>query len=161
MRCILLGILLFSLGAQAQDLVRQTLGSAGVSLEANIGPQRYFLWQSIGQGSVIETFTAESYRLRQGYIQPLGPAALGETPFGLELSFYPNPFVEQLTIDFEREPVERIALMFFDMLGRQVFAQEYDQASRITVDTRTLSSGGYLLTVRSGVLRNVKQVIKL
>lgn len=161
MKTIVLFTMLLSTGMYSQGLVRQTLGSAGVSLQANIDTDSYFLWQSIGQHSVIRTFASGDNTLRQGFIQPLGAPALGDTPFALELSFYPNPFIDQINIDLEQEPLEGIFVSLFDMMGRQVIFQEYDITSRITVDTRTLSSGGYLLTVRSGPLQNVKQLIKL
>lgn len=161
MKHIVLCALLTTWGIQSQGLVRQTLGSVGSSLSTNIDTESYFLWQSIGQRSVIATFTAGQNQLRQGFIQPLGPPALGETPFALALTFYPNPFIDQINIDLEQEPLEGISVSLFDMMGRQVLSREYDTALRITVDTRTISAGGYLLTVKSGALRNVKQLIKL
>ncbi|MFS4447474.1 T9SS type A sorting domain-containing protein [Maribacter sp. 2307UL18-2] len=161
MKHLVLLALLVTWGVPAQGLVRQTLGSTGISLNVNAGTKSYFLWQSVSQQSVIRTFTAGPNRLRQGFIQPLGPPALGETPFGLALTFYPNPFIDQINIDLEQEPLEEVSVSLFDMMGRQVLFREYDTALRIMVDTRAISSGGYLLTVKSGALQNVKQLIKL
>lgn len=161
MKYVVFFALLATWGVQSQSLVRQTLGSSGASLRVNVATERYFLWQSIGQESVIRSFTADLQRLQQGFIQPLGPPAFGEAPFGLPLTFYPNPFTDQIHIDLEREPAEGISVSMFDMLGRQVLQNNYDNTQRITLDTRTLSAGGYLLTVSSGARRNVKQLIRL
>ncbi|MFS4468244.1 T9SS type A sorting domain-containing protein [Maribacter sp. 2210JD10-5] len=152
--------LLISLGVHSQTSLRQTLSISGGLSKANIGPKRYVLFQSVGQSSVINTFGVTDKTLRQGFVQPLGPAAIEDVNLQLSLIFYPNPFVNSINVDFEEEPVEEVSVFMFDMLGRLVLSKEYGLSKSFNVNTATISTGGYLLTIQSGERKNVQQVIK-
>ena len=160
MKKLLLIILFLSFGVSAQMTLRQTLSISGGISKANIGSKRYVLFQSIGQQSVINTFNVEQKNLRQGFIQPLGPAALADDALVLSLILYPNPFVDTINIDFEEEPVEGIYVSLFDMMGRQVFLKEYEISQNLNVPIGNISSGGYFINIQSGERKNVKQLIK-
>ncbi len=158
-------ILLFSLsivqGIQAQQLKRQMLSAAGSSqLVTNVAGS-YFIQQSIGQHSVIGTYTVDSQMLRQGYIQPLPAIVLGGNPNDLEIVVFPNPFTEGVVVNLEQGLENDIKVELFDASGRLIKSDTYDATNQLTLPLTGLSQGSYFLQLSSGRQQAVKQLLKL
>ncbi len=65
---------------------------------------------------------------------------------GLELSVFPNPFINEIEISAETS-ISSISII--DMVGKTVFSQDVNNVSKFTVDTSNLTSGNYILSVQT------------
>jgi len=158
-------ILLFSLsivqGIQAQQLKRQMLSAAGSSQLVTNAAGSYFIQQSVGQHSVIGTYTVDNQMLRQGYIQPLPAIVLGGNPNDLEIVVFPNPFTEGVVVNLEQGLENDIKVELFDASGRLIKSDTYDATNQLTLPLTGLSQGSYFLQLSSGRQQAVKQLLKL
>ncbi|MEL7269482.1 MAG: T9SS type A sorting domain-containing protein [Bacteroidota bacterium] len=158
-------ILLFSLsivqGIQAQQLKRQMLSAAGSSQLVTNAAGSYFIQQSVGQHSVIGTYTVDNQKLRQGYIQPLPAIVLGGNPNDLEIVVFPNPFTEGVVVNLEQGLENDIKVELFDASGRLIKSDTYDATNQLTLPLTGLSQGSYFLQLSSGRQQAVKQLLKL
>lgn len=143
-----------------QSPLRQTLGVTGSSAIVDTGSKKYYLHQSIGQYSVINTFNIGTNSLRQGFIQPLNPSAIDAANTKLTLTIYPNPFVSEVQIDFNEVIYEDVNVSLFDLHGRLVLVKQYPIVQNLSLPLNTISSGGYLIQVLSGTKKQVKKLIK-
>ena len=138
-------------------LARATTGAAGSSENVTINNKAYIVQQSIGQASVIGTFSDENYTFRQGFIQPNVFAKIIDLAILLSLDaiIYPNPFVESVTISFSEQITDRVEVAVFDILGRLVFSKSYTANQKVNVEFNNLSVADYILKVTA----NKKQFI--
>jgi len=146
-----LGVLLGqNVHAQQATLLRQTVGAAGTTSSFSINDQTYLVQQSIGQASVIGTFTAADTQLRQGFIQaPAGPRAVQEETL-LNVHVYPNPFNRGFNLQFEEALEDQSELQLFDITGRLVFEYTFMPQIQAYVPIGALPAGSYVLQLRVG-----------
>lgn len=159
-----IGLLLFSLvciqGILAQELKRQMLSAAGGSQLVTTMAGDYFIQQSIGQQTVIGSYTVENNQLRQGFIQSLPAIVLGGDPNGLEVVVYPNPFTNGVVVNLEQGLEDAIEVEVFDFSGRLVQNTSFEANSQLTIPLYGLSQGAYFMRLRSGEQQIVKQLLK-
>lgn len=160
MRTFLLLLFLMPLGLSSQVVLRQTLSVGGSSGISNSGQGNYFIQQSIGQLSVINTFSVENKTLRQGFLQPLRRGVLGNNPNELEMVVYPNPFVSGVVVDLENTDNDKIGMSLFDITGRLLVTDDYENNTQLVVPLEHLSKGVYFLKLQVGQQENIKQLIK-
>ncbi|MFX0556908.1 T9SS type A sorting domain-containing protein [Maribacter sp. CXY002] len=160
MRTILLVFLLVPLGLCSQALLRQTLSVGGTSGMVTSGQGNYFLQESIGQLSVINTFTVENKSLRQGFLQQLRLGVLGSNPNILEMVVYPNPFVNGVVVNLENTEADVIGMFLYDITGRLILNDVYDNNTQLAIPLENLSKGAYFIRLQVGEQENIKQVIK-
>lgn len=143
-------------------LVRSTTGVLGGSVTTSQNNNSYTVQQSIGQTSVIGTFKNNAYTIRQGFIQPdvLAKIVNKNISLDLEASFYPNPFVDTVTIAFTEPITGKVAVVVFDMLGRLVFSNTYNAEQNLQVQFKNLSVADYILKVTANNKQFVKSIIK-
>ena len=143
-------------------LVRATTGVAGSSENVDFNNKQYVVQQSIGQASVIGTFSDENYTLRQGFIQPNVLVKIIDIaiPLSLEAIIYPNPFVESVTISFSEQITDRVEVAVFDILGRLVFSKSYTANQKVNVEFNNLSVADYILKVTANKKQFIKKIIK-
>lgn len=152
---------------QAQDissrqLVRSTTGVSGSSELITANNTVYIVQQSIGQTSVIGTFSDSEYILRQGFIQPnvLAKIITKDIPVNLEATIYPNPFVDSVTLAFTEKIEGNVEVAVFDMLGRLVFSNNYQAEQNLKVQFYNLSVADYILKVSANNKQFVKNIVK-
>ncbi|HZV69537.1 MAG TPA: T9SS type A sorting domain-containing protein [Saprospiraceae bacterium] len=75
------------------------------------------------------------------------PNAVSTVHYDSNVSFYPNPFQDQITIEFEREL--NASVEFTDMQGRQRLKKSFS-GSHVKISTEDLGPGLYVITVFSG-----------
>ncbi|NJB70012.1 hypothetical protein GGR42_000474 [Saonia flava] len=160
MKKFLLALLLFSLYGHSQVLVRQTLGVSGNSKRVTSTQGNYFLQQSIGQTSVINTFATENKTLRQGFLQILRPGVIGSNPNELEMIVYPNSFIDGVVVNLENTEDENVDVFLFDMTGRLILHQIRENSTQITVPLENLSRGVYFFKLQVGQQHSIRQLIK-
>jgi hypothetical protein len=143
-------------------LARATTGAAGSSENVTINNKAYIVQQSIGQASVICTFSDENYTFRQGFIQPNVFAKIIDLAILLSLDaiIYPNPFVESVTISFSEQITDRVEVAVFDILGRLVFSKSYTANQKVNVEFNNLSVADYILKVTANKKQFIKKIIK-
>lgn len=143
-------------------LARATTGAAGSSENVTINNKAYIVRQSIGQASVIGTFSDENYTFRQGFIQPNVFAKIIDLAILLSLDaiIYPNPFVESVTISFSEQITDRVEVAVFDILGRLVFSKSYTANQKVNVQFNNLSVADYILKVTANKKQFIKKIIK-
>ncbi len=135
---------------EAQQVVRATVSVAGSSETVSAGDQEYVLQQTVGQQSVIGSFSSETLTARQGFIQPpIKIRSIVEEDTDLDAVVYPNPFESSVRIKFNEEVEGTLNVVLYDMQGRLVYDQPYNAASEIEVNLDFLSKAAYVLLVSS------------
>ncbi len=160
MKTFLLLLFLMPLGLSSQVVLRQTLSVGGSSGISNSGQGNYFIQQSIGQLSVINTFSVENKILRQGFLQPLRRGVLGNNPNELEMVVYPNPFFNAVVVNLENTNDDKIDMFLYDITGRLLVTDNYENNTQLVVPLEHLSKGVYFLRLQVGQQENIKQLIK-
>lgn len=141
--------------SNSQSLVKQTLAIQGSSQPVYVNNKSYYLIESIGQASVINTFSANNYVLRQGFLQPVSASVFAsDAKASLKAIVFPNPFLNQIQIKFDEPIIDELNLALYDVLGRVIIREVYNPIQAITLDLLYLSNGSYFLKVqmRSKVL---------
>ncbi|PKQ46919.1 T9SS type A sorting domain-containing protein [Confluentibacter flavum] len=144
------------------NLVRSTTGASGASEEITNGGNTYVIQQSIGQPSVIGTTVNGDYIFRQGFIQPnvLSKIIEKNIPLNLQLTVYPNPFVEQISLVFKEDIEGDIHITVFNMLGAQMFSKSYRTNQQIDITLGWLSTGEYILKTVANSKQFISKIIK-
>ncbi|MCF6167417.1 T9SS type A sorting domain-containing protein [Lutibacter sp.] len=147
---------------QSDYLVRSTTGVSGSSVTSSQNDKTFIVQQSVGQSSAIGTFNTTKYSIRQGFIQPdvLSKIINNNISLDLEASFYPNPFVESVTLAFVEKIEGKVEVAVFDMLGRLVFLNSYIAEQNLKVQFHNLSVSDYILKVTANNKQFVKNIIK-
>jgi hypothetical protein len=131
------------------------LAIQGSSQPVYVNNKSYYLIESIGQASVINTFSANNYVLRQGFLQPVSASVFAsDAKASLKAIVFPNPFLNQIQIKFDEPIIDELNLALYDVLGRVIIREVYNPIQAITLDLLYLSNGSYFLKVqmRSKVL---------
>jgi hypothetical protein len=140
-----------SLGLNAQSLSPTVIASTGgFSSNAN-GSLSY----TVGEMTMVQTFSANGNILTQGFQQPNDSIILGildvtQDDFGTFV-MYPNPAVDQTKFAFQMPEAGRVTIALYDMLGQKVsdiYAGNYDNG-KITgqANVSTLSAAMYFMTL--------------
>ena len=148
--------------SQSNQVIRSTTSASGATDIVVQADKIYIIQQSVGQPSVIGTHDNENYILRQGFIQPNVLAKIKEkdVPLDLRLNIYPNPFNEQISLAFKEEVKSEINVVVFDILGRQVFAKNYQPGQHVNVRLDKLSSGEYILKAVANQKQFISKILK-
>ena len=146
----------------SQFLMRSTLSISGSSESITVHNKSYVVQQSVGQVGVTGTFNKSGYTLRQGFIQPnvLAKVVDANMSLDLEATFYPNPFIENVTLAFTEKIEGKIGVAVFDLLGRLVFAKSYAAHQHLKMKLNNLSVAGHILKVTANNKQFIKNIIK-
>lgn len=130
-------------------IIRSTLGVGGFSNTITTPQGSYVFCQSIGQTSVIGTFSNNDYTFIQGFQQPLSSSKVFKLPVEQTLfaSLYPNPFYHYINISFEDRIREDILISLSDITGKTIFLDKHPASQLITLHLGHLNSGLYILKV--------------
>ena len=136
-KLFILILLLNAIAMQAQ----QVISTAG---DYNSGTSNSLSW-TLGEG-VIETFTGTNVILTQGFQQSkLTINAIKEVPGNsLEISAYPNPTADFVTLKITTESVKNFKYMLYDLYGK-LLAEQKLVNSETKIPFNNLASGTYLL----------------
>jgi subtilisin-like proprotein convertase family protein len=90
-------------------------------------------------------------------------AALGVSSSGfVNLSVFPNPSKDQVTVQFQPQSSEPIAITIYDLRGRQISTNNYSNSGNFTetISLSNFTSGVYLLKIKDGESVVTKKIIK-
>lgn len=152
-KCTLLIIICLNIESiTAQIMKKQTIGINGLSAFIHTDSnQNYFIQQSIGQMSVINTFNVSGFRLRQGFLQPISPSILNSRfDLNLDATVFPSPFTNKIKVDFI-DPINDVLIVrLFNMYGQLILSKEYDFTQSIEIIVGEVATGIYNLRIDSG-----------
>ena len=143
-------IALSSLGMNAQMLTPQVIASTGgYSSNAN-GSLSY----TVGEMTMVQTFSANNNILTQGFQQPndipTGLLDITQDDFG-SFVVYPNPAVDNAWLAFQMPEAGRVTIALYDMLGQKVtdfYAGNYENGKISTqANTSLYAAGMYFATL--------------
>ena len=139
-----------SLGMNAQSLSPTVIASTGgFSSNAN-GSLSY----TVGEMTMVQTFSANNNILTQGFQQPndmtVGLLEITQDDFG-SFVMYPNPAVDNTTFGFQMPEAGRVTIALYDVLGQKVsdvYAANYE-SGKITgqANVASLSAAVYFMTL--------------
>jgi len=136
--------------AEAQEIMRSTVGVSGGSKTVTVGDQQYLVQQSIGQASVIGTFNTSNLVAFQGFIQPpLSVNRVVTEESTLQAGIFPNPFKSILNIAFEDEVKSAIDITIYDVMGRIVYDNTQQAQQRIAIDLEFLATAQYVILIQA------------
>jgi hypothetical protein len=126
--CMVLSLLLFCISAAAQStFTPQTINIGGGT---NNDPSSYYRYEwSIGEASVIQTFSSATLIVTAGVLQPGTNTNTVNTSdqWGLnEIKVFPNPVVTQLEVNIISPQKGRITMLLYDASGRLMGTKELD-----------------------------------
>ncbi|PWH81502.1 hypothetical protein DIS18_14570 [Algibacter marinivivus] len=145
---------------KAYKIIRSNVGVGGSSKTFQTSKGTYVISQSIGQSSVIGTYTSNGYYLRQGFQQPHKRIKVIKSTYSsLRAKVYPNPFDYNIQISFKENVSEDINIDVYDISGKLVFSKSFLPSRKIQMNLENLSSGAYTLkAISNGKLFNSKLI---
>lgn len=147
--CALYSLSLWSFG---QQIERQLIASSGLSSSSQM---------SIGE----VVLSSGSLQITVGFHQPdfIESTALGFHDVSRQLSVYPVPTRDQLTIDGPIPWSASTVVRFYDLLGNELNVNLTTESKRLQLDLEGIISGRYALVItdsQSGVFASY-QIVKL
>jgi hypothetical protein len=141
---------LLSLGMSAQSLTPQVIASTGGFSSNNNGSLSY----TVGEMTMVQTFSANGNILTQGFQQPndlsVGLLEVTQDEFG-SFVVYPNPAVDNAWLAFQMPEAGRVTINLYDVLGQKVsdiYAGNYVNGKISTqANVSALSAGMYFMTL--------------
>lgn len=149
-------------GEPGYAIIRSTMGSTGSSKTISTNDGTYYVSQSIGQSSVIGTFSNKGYSIVQGYQQPLFSVRIIGFASGnnLKADIFPNPASHSLNILFKNEITSEIFIVLLDANGRAVLKENFQAANQVKLSLNHISTGIYFLKINSGNKYFTSKIIK-
>ncbi|MFD2727184.1 T9SS type A sorting domain-containing protein [Hyunsoonleella rubra] len=150
-------------GQKTYKIIRSSLGSGGSSKTFATSKGQYKVSQSIGQSSVIGTYSKIGYHLRQGYQQPSSKIRVAKTSDenNLLATVLPNPFNHKISVSFNEKTDAPISVLIYDIGGKLIYTEEFSPSKNIQIDLRHVSMGSYLLKAFSNGKAFNAKLIKL
>lgn len=146
----LLFIAALAVSAKAQMLTPTVISTTGAYSSNANGSLSY----TVGEMSMVETFSAGGVILTQGFQQPTDKAVglldITKDPYG-SFVLYPNPAVDQMFFGFEFPEKGKVAVSMYDAIGQKVadlYESNYDGGKTVQeMNVSTYAAGLYFLTV--------------
>ena len=108
----------------SQDLHHQMLSSQGSSQTLTNG---LYVSQTIGQQSVIGTYTVDGKTYGQGFQQSLWSKYISSSVNNTITTItFPNPFISSINFQFSQPIKETISVALFDVRGRLFFKDKHN-----------------------------------
>lgn len=147
--------------ASSQILKKETLSILGNSNFVYANNKSFYIIESIGQSSVINTYNVQNYSLRQGFLQPVNTTLLEDSSnFDLDAVVFPNPFYQTVNISFNEPIFDELYVYVSDLMGRIVHSSVYNPTQTLTIQINDVASGTYLLNVRMRQKTLVTKIVR-
>jgi len=135
--------------SQAQYLKMATFASSGGS----VSPVGNYVSQVLGQSSLISgTAVSEGVVFRQGFKQPfafLKSKKVYQEESRWSFEAFPNPFLDRLTIRFDRPTANPVSLQVYDIQGKVWWQGDYPENIEVInlEKFQDIAAGKYILQV--------------
>lgn len=154
----------FSINLHAQESKSLVVRSTTTSVtNTNAYDSKHLLQQSIGQSSLTGDYSSGGYLLSQGFVQPnlWDVIVSSEHKLNLNARVYPNPFVDELNLEFLDNVNAPLEIKIFTDLGNLVQTLHRDPSKNVLLSLNELPPGKYFLNVLSGDRQFVARLLKL
>jgi hypothetical protein len=150
-------LIMLSISANAQELHHQMISTQGHNVVSETG---ITVRQSIGQQSVIGTYTNNQFRVEQGYQQSTLKMNTNATMVNyIKITVYPNAFKDMINFQFSKPINEVVNISIFDVLGRTVYSKEHHISdSSLAIYNINFADGKYIAKV---AIKNYYYIINL
>ena len=143
-------LLLVGIVCDAQNIVPQSVNSAGGSLKQSNGSISF----TIGELAVVNLKDSQGNILGEGFMSGATISTLINRVIDhsiLDLEVFPNPTIDLVNIRINNTSLDKILLSIIDLQGKEIYKVEY-AASRntINIDVSDLVTGAYLLYFKTG-----------
>jgi hypothetical protein len=146
----LITLLCFSAALNAQSLTPTVIASTGGFSSNGTNSLSY----TVGEMTMVQTFSANGNILTQGFQQPndqmVGLLDLSQEAFG-SFAVYPNPAVDNLFFGFQLPEEGKVEITLYDAIGQKVadvYHTSYDQGKIIQqINVSSYAAGVYMLTM--------------
>lgn len=147
---------------KSENFLRGTTAQAGASSELIIGGDQVVIHSTIGQTGPVGYASVDGVRVFQGFIQPsvLHKILTPETPTILEASLFPNPFIDQLQLNFDFLPETDVVVSVYDISGTVVWSNTFGSSNLIILEPSNLSSGYYFFKIECDNMQRVEKILK-
>ena len=145
-------IAVFSLGLNAQSLTPQVIASTGGFSSNATNSLSY----TVGEMTMVQTFTANGNILTQGFQQPndtakiVGILDVTQDDYG-SFIVYPNPAVDNAWLAFTLPEAGRVTVVMYDAIGQKVsdiYTANYESGKIIAqANTSLYAAGMYFMTM--------------
>ena len=151
-----------SQNGNSKYLMRSTLGINGLSKTITTNKGTYLFRQSIGQVSVIGTYTKNNYTIRQGFQQPLYSVKKVQPILEntLNANLYPNPFQQSLNISFGEKITNNLFVVIYNLSGKIIFSNKYPASQQINLLLDDIPNGNYILKINTENKQLVAKILK-
>ena len=141
---------LSSLGMNAQMLTPQVIASTGGYSSNGTNSLSY----TVGEMTMVQTFSANNNILTQGFQQPndmtVGLIDITQDDFG-SFVIYPNPAVDNAWLGFTMPEAGKITIVMYDAIGQKVsdiYTANYESGKIFTqANTSLYAAGMYFMTM--------------
>jgi hypothetical protein len=145
---------------QESVLIRSTLSAGTPSGSVFFNRSKIYSLQSIGQASVIGSFSKSKLILRQGFLQPDEFREIRTEPVKLKADIYPNPFLNSFTISFVEEIKDNLTVTLYSINGVFSYSGKFAPLQKITINPGAIPPGLYIIIVWNGKQQYTSGVIK-
>jgi hypothetical protein len=147
---------------KAQSLIklRSTLSVGGSSTVLTSQGKQRSVQQSVGQSSVIDSYQAKGYVLRQGFIQPANGFSTNKTNQELQASVSPNPFSSNVTVLLSETISDNIYVTLYDLFGQTIYSTKHNATQELNLDFSCLTSGIYIIKINTSRKHLTAKLIK-
>lgn len=143
-------IAISSLAVSAQSLTPQVIASTGGYSSNGANSLSY----TVGEMTMVQTFSANNNILTQGFQQPndmtVGLLDVTQDEFG-SFVVYPNPAVDNAWLGFTMPEAGKVTIVLYDILGQKiadVYTGNYESGKIVTQANTSLYAGGeYFMTL--------------
>ena len=149
-------IFFIALSHDSISQVNSVLTSSGGTSTLNLSNKKYTVQYSVGQQGLIG-FVKNNYSARQGFIQPpiffksinQNEKKISNEILKLNISLYPNPFVDLVNINLNEDIKDNLNVAIFDLSGRLVFEKVLPPIKRNVINLNKLKTSKYLIKVNT------------
>lgn len=143
----------------AQKLRNDVVSALGGSNQ--VGNFNLIMQQSIGQATVIGSFTYAKTILAQGFLSGIRPVQINsDIPF--DVVVYPNSFSSTITFKFIQTNRAQTYFSIYDLNGKRVYyKQSIPIENEVQLNLEQLKAGVYLTFIQSGNRIIHKRILKV
>lgn len=136
---------------------------AGITVNLDTSATNFSNWENVylsfsGNVNEIEIYAFESGVIEM-CIEPLSASAISEDSNLYDITVYPNPAADILTIENKSNPEQKTTLSLMNVQGQKILCDEIDFTKTHTLDISSLSNGVYILTLNNNKMNYVSRIV--
>lgn len=144
---LILTLLLITTTALAQNVSKQVIGSTGMAINNNSHTINFTVGESV-VGVMQNTIT-----INQGFWDAFlnnETLSVASSPLINGITYYPNPVVNDLIINFNNEISSDFDVVLYDVSGRRIFGKTLNSyVKRHKINMSSFSKGTYIMQLSS------------